>query len=522
MNATTSPYPSASRWLWLAPALAIAFFFGFPLITIVLRGANLDGLIDTYTNGSILRMLWFTAWQAAASTALCLALSLPATYALSRFHFRGERLFLALLTTPFLLPTVVVGAAFTAVLPSQLHYTAIAIVAAHAFFNIAVVVRVVGAQWEQLSLQLSEAARTLGVSPLRAFATITLPLLRGSITAASVVVGLFSFTSYGVVRVLGGPARSTIETEIYTRAVLIGDLPGALVLSIGQMLVLSVAVAWWMRSNRRTNQMVLSSPHRTVAQRGRQRIVLIAIVLCTSFVVAAPMLALAWRSLRTANTFSLAGWNAVFSSATTGALQTSASFAIVTAIIATTLGMLVSFAVAYGSRRYAVLELVSALPLTVSAVTIGLGMLITFDVSPIDFRSAWLITPIAHSLIALPLVVRTTLPVVRAIPNGLREVAATMGANRWHRFRSIDWPLTQRAAATAGALSFAVSLGEFGATSFLTRRTSETLPVLISRLLSRTGDTVQAHAYALSTIFVISSIIGIYIADTMRKQQVSR
>ena len=157
-----------------------------------------------------------------------------------------------------------------------------------------------------------------------------------------------------------------------------------------------------------------------------------------------------------------------------------------------------------------------------SAVTIGLGMLITFDVSPIDFRSAWLITPIAHSLIALPLVVRTTLPVVRAVPVGLREVAATMGANRWHRFRSIDWPLTQRAAATAAALSFAVSLGEFGATSFLTRRTSETLPVLISRLLSRTGDTVQAHAYALSTIFVISSIIGIYIADTMRKQQVSR
>jgi thiamine transport system permease protein len=360
------------------------------------------------------------------------------------------------------------------------------------------------------------------VSPLRAFTTITLPLLRGSITAASVVVGLFSFTSYGVVRVLGGPARSTIETEIYTRAVLIGDLPGALALSIGQMLVLSVAVAWWMRSNRRTNQMVLSAPHRTVAQRGRQRIVLNAIVLFTTCVVLAPMVALAWRSLRTANTFSLAGWNAVFSSATTGALQTSASFAIVTAIIATAFGLLVSFAVAYGSRRYAVLELVSALPLTVSAVTIGLGMLITFDVSPIDFRSAWLITPIAHSLIALPLVVRTTLPVVRAVPVGLREVAATMGANRWHRFRSIDWPLTQRAAATAGALSFAVSLGEFGATSFITRRTSETLPVLISRLLSRTGDTVQAHAYALSTIFVISSIIGIYIADTMRKQQVSR
>jgi ABC-type Fe3+ transport system permease subunit len=150
-----------------------------------------------------------------------------------------------------------------AVLPSQLHYTAVAIVAAHAFFNIAVVVRVVGAQWEQLSLKLSEAARTLGVSPLRAFATITLPLLRGSITAASVVVGLFSFTSYGVVRVLGGPARSTIETEIYTRAVLIGDLPGALALSIGQMLVLSAGhcVVDAVEPAHKSNGVVCSSPN---------------------------------------------------------------------------------------------------------------------------------------------------------------------------------------------------------------------------------------------------------------------
>jgi thiamine transport system permease protein len=96
-----------------------------------------------------------------------------------------------------------------------------------------------------------------------------------------------------------------------------------------------------------------------------------------------------------------------------------------------------------------------------------------------------------------------------------------MGARRLDRFRSIDWPLTQRAAATAAALAFAVSLGEFGATSFLTRRSSETLPVLISRLLSRTGDTMQAHAYALSTLFVVSSMIAIVIADSTRKSKVS-
>ena len=64
-----------------------------------------------------------------------------------------------------------------------------------------------------------------------------------------------------------------------------------------------------------------------------------------------------------------------------------------------------------------------------------------FDVSPIDFRSAWLITPIAHSLIALPLVVRTTLPVIRAVPKGLREVAARWSlaeTRRSRRFLAAD------------------------------------------------------------------------------------
>jgi hypothetical protein len=136
------------------------------------------------------------------------------------------------------------------------------LIIAHAYFNLTVVVRIVGARWEQLHPGIEQAARTLGASPLTVFRTVTLPLLRGALATASGVIALFALTSYGIVRTLGGPARATIETEIYTRSVLIGDMPGAIALSILQMIVLTALLWWWAKRHRDESM----SPQISVAQ----------------------------------------------------------------------------------------------------------------------------------------------------------------------------------------------------------------------------------------------------------------
>ena len=128
------------------------------------------------------------------------------------------------------------------------------------------------------------------------------------------------------------------------------------------------------------------------------------------------------------------------------------------------------------------------LPLGVSAVTVGFGFLITLNRPPLDLRSSWVLIPIAQAMVALPLVVRTLLPTLRAIDPRLHEAAATLGAG----------PGTDRAprstcrspcAVSASPLgfAFATSLGEFGATSFLARPDRPTLPVVIFRLIGRPG-----------------------------------
>ena len=189
-NITLSPYRRSAYWLWIAPTVFLVLMLVIPTTAIILRGATTEGFNDVLNNSAIRQALWFTTWQALASTVLTLIVALPATFVLSRFTFTGNRALQALITVPFLLPTVVVGAAFLAVLPSQLHYTAIALIIAHAYFNLTVVVRIVGARWEQLHPGIEQAASTLGASPITVFRTVTLPLLRGALATASGVIAL--------------------------------------------------------------------------------------------------------------------------------------------------------------------------------------------------------------------------------------------------------------------------------------------------------------------------------------------
>src|SRR5262249_31036975 len=152
-----------------------------------------------------LSVAWFTLWQAVVSTLLTLAVGLPGAYVLARFNFPGRRLLNAFALVPFVLPTVVVGAAFLALigprgaLGLRLDHTIWAILAAPVFYNCAVVLRVVGGVWAQLDPRTEEAARVLGASRWRAFRQVTWPLLRPAVLSAASIVFLFTFTSFGAI-----------------------------------------------------------------------------------------------------------------------------------------------------------------------------------------------------------------------------------------------------------------------------------------------------------------------------------
>jgi thiamine transport system permease protein len=153
------------------------------------------------------------------------------------------------------------------------------------------------------------------------------------------------------------------------------------------------------------------------------------------------------------------------------------------------------------------------LPLATSAVTVGLGLVITFDSAPFDWRASWWLVPVGQALVALPLVVRTVVPPLDSIGPGPVEAAATLGAPPLRAWWTSAGPRLRRPVVVAAGLAATVSLGEFGATSVLTRSGRETVPIAIERLLGRTGGLVHAQAYVLAVILAAATVAVVMLID---------
>ena len=200
------------------------------------------------------------------------------------------------------------------------------------------------------------------------------------------------------------------------------------------------------------------------------------------------------------------------------ALSTSLVFATAATAMALTVGTLTAFVVVHGRlslRR--IFDLGLTLPLGTSAVTIGFGILIALDEPPLDLRTSWWIIPIAHALVGTPFVVRTMVPVLRRIDPQIREAAAVLGASPGRVRRLVDLPIAGRGMLVGAGFAFAVSLGEFGATSFLPRRPETlTAPLALFRLLSTPGELLRGQAMALAVVLMAIVALSVVAIEAAR------
>lgn len=539
--------------LWLPAVAFVGLFFYLPLAALLRLGfaAVGEGGWGSFTIRSALDVVGFTVFQAALSTLLTLMVGLPGAYLFARFDFPLKNLLRAFTVIPFILPTIVVAAGFESLLgsrgwinlalqqtgltdqPVQFLHSLGAILLAHVFYNASIVLRLVGNAWERLDPRLEEAARLLGADPLRAFRRVVVPLLSPSLLAAASLVFLFDFTSFGVILILGGPAYATVEVEIFIQALHELNLPAAALLSLLQIASTLVLVVLSARLSERAESVVPRVGYRT-ARKPRSTAERIAVagavsVMAGFFLV--PLMSPVARSfLRTdaargEHAAVEAGWtlayyrelfinrreSAFFATPITMA-GNSLLVASATAGIALVLGIPAAVLLARPTRADRVLEPFLLLPLGTSAVTLGLGMLLVFSRPPLDWiRSPWML-PVAHSLVALPFVIRGLKPAFAGIPVRLREAAAVLGASPWRVWRAVDLPIAMRAVLSAAAFAFAISLGEFGATVLLVRPDFATMPVAIYRLLSQPGGLHYGQAMAMSTLlmaFCATAILAI-------------
>ncbi|MDH3499586.1 MAG: iron ABC transporter permease [Acidimicrobiia bacterium] len=524
--------------LAVPPALFLGAFFVYPVASILAlglgsaEGPGASAFGDAIANGPLLRAAWFTTWQATVSTLLTLIVAFPAAVVFGRYDFPGKAALRAAITVPFVMPTVVVASAFLTLLGPggplgvDLRRSVWAILIAHVFYNYAVIVRSVSSALENLDPSLEDAARTLGATRLAAFRRITLPVIMPSVVAAASLVFLFTFTSFGVVLILGGLEFSTLEVAIWRATTQRLDLALAAVIAIVQLVGVSTILVLLSRTQRvrRTEVPLVASPSRVrrPATTG-ERWTVAGVVGATILFLGVPLAVLVVRSLSFGGRFSLQNYGELATRDPRGlfvppaeSIGNSLSFAIPATILAVGIGLFAAAYLSRESRRLAeAFDTLLMLPLGTSAVTIGFGFLVALD-QPVDLRANPAIIPIAHALVAIPIVVRVTTPVMRSIRTRLREAASVLGAPPRSVWRLIDLPIIGRAIAVAAGFAFAVSLGEFGASSFIVRPDRPTLPTAIFRLLGFPGDATYGQAMALATILMVLTGVAVMAIDRFR------
>jgi thiamine transport system permease protein len=542
---------------WAPALLFLGLFFFYPLVKILALGVDSPEFLAPESLKIAADSLGFTLWQALLSMLLTLLIGLPAAYLFARYDFRGKTLLRALTAVPFMLPTVVVAAGFNALLgargwlnltlmnllnletpPITVLYTLGAILLAHVFYNTTIVIRVVGNALSRLDPRLNEAARILGGNRWKAFWQVTFPLLRPSIFAAALLVFLFDFTSFGVILLLGGPSFATIEVEIYIQTLSMLNLPVAALLSIIQLLCTLAFSILYSRMLAKTAVQTAQRENLNIRKRAksfRGHIFILSLVSVLIGLFVLPMLALPLRSVSQLDAdrgerstletgFTTDYYEELFINRRGSrfyvppiqAAKNSLQYAGITVALSLLLGFPVASALSKPTRLDRALDPILMLPLGASAVTLGLGFIIAFSRPPLNWIASPFLVPLAHTMIALPFVIRSLQPALASIPQRYREAAAMLGASPFRVWIEVDFRIIFRASLAAATFAFTVSLGEFGATSLLARPAYPTIPTAIYRFLSQPGGLNYGQAMAMATILMALTTIGIFVIEKMR------
>lgn len=527
--------------------------FYIPLGSILVKGIqndqgsfSLQGITGILGSPYYRKIITFTFFQALISTLASLVIGLPGAWIMSHLSFPGKKVIKAIITIPFILPSILVVLGFVlffgknGMLNSflraiglgelKLLYSFKAIIIAHVFYNFPIAIRIISSLWSRIPRNQIIAARSLGAGKIRVFLTITIHQILPAVLSSAMIIFIYCFMSFAIILVLGGdPSLTTVEVEVYRLAKVTLDLNrgSSLALIQSSLTLLFMFLYSTLEKYKNFEEKLLSSDNSSTTHLSLnlKSILIIFYFIFVLLLIVAPPLSVILESFRKraslsgGEVYTLHWYKEIFFPSSAGtysriafqALKNSLTYAFSTILFTIPISTLVARVLTVKKIRFSGLtELVFILPLGVSSVILGMSYMRLSQFIPGDFLGSALLVVLAHSAIAMPLAFKSVLAIFRKIKRSIREAARNLGATDLQVFKDIELPLVRSGLLTGATFAFAVSIGEMNATLMLSQPGTTTLPIAIYRLI---GSYKFYGACALGSILMLICLIAFLAID---------
>lgn len=511
MGACAEPVIGHTKPLGIAALFVVAVLVLAPVAALISR-AESSGV-----SAAVWPAIRFTLLQASLSALISVALAVPLAKALARRAFFGRGLMVSLLGAPFLLPSIVAvfglraiwgrSGLFSDILASFDFgpldiYGLSGVLLAHVFFNLPLATRMLLQGWQAVPAEHFRLAAQLDLAPRARFALFDMPVLRGAVPSAFLVIFMLCMSSFAVVLALGGgPKASTIELAIYQALRFEFDLTSAAQLAIVQLAVGLVAAIFAFQFGKAARfGGGLGAPFQNWDRRRGPKLQDGAVLVLGALFVGLPILAILAKGLSGLAAVPSGLWAAVATSLgiAAGSTLLAVGFSLALAQFIET------------SKRGPSIELFSLLLLATSPFVIGTGLFIIINPFVSPFALALPITALVNAALALPIMLRIIRPALSRVRQDYGRLAEGLGLSGWARFRLLTFPQIRPELGFATGLAAALSMGDLGVITLFAPPDVQTLPLLMYRLM---GSYQMESAAGVGLVLVTSSFGLFYLFD---------
>ena len=517
-------------WAFLfAPSIFLMLVLGIPFLYVAVNFFSLNEMTAFFGPGTLSvlsRQAFINSFaQGIDSAVLSLIIGFPLGLFIGRYAFGYKRILKSFIIMPFFMPSIVIVLAFLSLFGRSsplvetfplLHHLStgfIGIIAINTFFNAPLVAFLTSTGIERSHHSIEEASILLGAGSFNRFFNIW---GRNGIKGAlggTILSFLYSFSGFAAPLIIGGPSNFTVETWIYFVVKEEGFVQIGVIFGLLQSLFLIIPLAIYLyivsrqrpvddvtyyRSDINKNKVkypfILGSIYTTI-------FIIFELAVFTSILISS--VDIGWNSSLNVNAYGEL-FGKVSSSLDIPAYLpfiNTIFYGVATSVLVTSLGILwITGKRRLNAQNDSIWDFMQYLSFIIPSIMMALSVSVLYEyiISP---SLLWILIIGVQSAVSIPVVLRVISGGFGEIPSSITDSSRILGGSPLFE---VELPLAGSALATALMFGFALSLGEFTATNFLSTNTFMPLSVEIYSLQSLR---LASASYAAASILMIMSFV---------------